>query len=72
MYVEYAVIISTLVSDNRVEIGLRKRVLQLLEDHTRFMERFYGNRTNPSSQALPNFYVGLRLTRKRCGDSHLR
>ena len=50
----------------------RKSALQLLEDHTRFMKRFYGNRTNPSSQAPPNFYVGLRLTRERCGDSRLR
>ena len=72
MYVEYSLIISTLVSHNRVEIDLGKRVLQLIEDHTRFMKRFYGNRTNPSSQASPNFHVGLRLTRERYGDSHLR
>src|SRR5580765_4280404 len=32
------------------------------------MKRFYGNRTNPSSQAPPNIYVGLRLTRERCGQ----
>jgi hypothetical protein len=63
MYVEHSVIISTLVSHNRVELDLGKRVLQLLEGHTRFMKRFYGNRTNPSSQASPNFYVGPRLTR---------
>jgi hypothetical protein len=72
MYVEYSVIISTLVSHKRVEIDLGKRALQLLEDHTRFMKRFYGNRTNPSSQARPNFYVGLRLTRERCSYSRLR
>ncbi len=71
MYVEHSVIISTLVSHNRVEFDLGKKALQLLEDHTRFMKRFYGNRTNPSSQAPPNFYVGLRLTRERCGDSRL-
>jgi hypothetical protein len=63
MYVEYSVIISTLVSHNRVEIDLGKRALQLLEDHTRFMKRFYGNRTDLSSQASPNFYVVLRLIR---------
>ena len=72
MYVEHSVIIWTLVSHNRVEIDLGKRALQLLEDHTRFMKRFYGNRTNLSSQAHPNFYVGLRLTRERCGNSRLR
>jgi hypothetical protein len=72
MYVEHAVIISTLVSHNRVEFDLGKTALQLLEGHTRFMKLFYGNRTNPSSQAPPNFYVGLRLTRERCGDSGLR
>jgi hypothetical protein len=72
MYVEHSVIISTIVSHNRVEFDLGKKALQLLEDHTRFMKRFYGNRKNPSSQAPPNFYVGLRLTRERCGDSSLR
>jgi len=71
MYVEHSVIISTLVSHNRVEFDLGKSALQLLEDHTRFIKRFYGNRTNPSSQAPHNFYVGLRLTRKRC-DSRLQ
>ena len=65
MYVEYSVIISVLVSHNRVEIDLGKRGLQLLEGHTRSIKRFYGNRKNPSSQAPPNFYVGLRLTRER-------
>jgi hypothetical protein len=72
MYVEHSVIISTLVSHNRVEIDLGKRALQLLEDHTRFMKRFYGNRTDLSSQVPPNFHVGLRLTRERCCDSRLR
>jgi hypothetical protein len=72
MYVEYSVIISTLVSHNRVEIDLGKRALQLLENHTRFMKRFYGNRTDLSSQASPNSCEGLRLTRERCGDSRLR
>jgi hypothetical protein len=61
MYVEHAVIISTLVSHNRVEIDLGKTALQLLEGHTRFMKRFYGNRANLSSQALPNFCIGSRL-----------
>ena len=63
MYVEHSVIISTIVSHNRVEFDLGKSALQLLDDHTRSMKRFYGNRTNPSSQARPNFYVGPRLTR---------
>jgi hypothetical protein len=49
MYVEHPVIISTLVSHNRVEFDLGKTVLQLLEGHTRFMKHLYGNRTNPSS-----------------------
>jgi hypothetical protein len=63
IYVEHSVIIATLVSHNRVEIDLGKKALQLLEAHTRFMKRFYGNRPNPSSQAPPKLYVGLRLTR---------
>jgi hypothetical protein len=72
MYVEYSVIISILVSHNPLEFDLGKRALRLLEDHTRFIKRFYGNRKNPSSQAPPNFYVGLRLTRERYRDSRLR
>jgi len=40
MYVEHSVIIWTLVSHNRVELDLGKRVLQLLESHTRFIKRF--------------------------------
>jgi len=63
MYVEHSVIISTIVSHNRVEVDLGKRALQLLEDHTRFMKRFYRNRTDLSSQASPNFHVVLCLTR---------
>jgi hypothetical protein len=55
MYVEHAVIISILLSHNRVEIDLGKKALQLLEGHTQCIKRFYGNRTNPSSQAPPNF-----------------
>jgi hypothetical protein len=43
MYVEHSVIISILMSHNRVEVDLGKRVLQLLEGHTRFMKRFLRN-----------------------------
>jgi hypothetical protein len=34
MYVEHAVIISIVVSHNRVEIDLGKKALQLLEGHS--------------------------------------
>jgi hypothetical protein len=64
MYVEYSVIISILMSHNRVEIDFGKRGLQLLEKHTRFIKRFYGNRKKLSSQAGPNFYVGPRPIRR--------
>ena len=41
MYIEHAVIISTLVTHNRVEFDLGKSALQLLEDHTRLMKAFF-------------------------------
>jgi len=40
MYIEHAVIISTLVTHNRVEFDLGKSALQLLDDHTRLMKAF--------------------------------
>lgn len=61
MYVEHAVIISTLLSHYGVEIDLGKSGLQLFEGHKNVLSYLYATVRILPSQARPQLYVGPRL-----------